>query len=92
MRSSWEIKYAEYLDSLNINWGYEVKNFELILSQKETTYTPDFYLSDNDTFIEIKGYWRVDAKEKFEKFVKTYPDIKIIVYTKTDLKKLGIKI
>ncbi|KKM16268.1 hypothetical protein LCGC14_1687490, partial [marine sediment metagenome] len=44
MRSSWEIKYAKYLDSKGIKWSYEAKFFELIINKKETTYTPDFYL------------------------------------------------
>lgn len=51
MRSTWEIKYAQYLDSNNIKWLYESKTFDL----GNTTYTPDFYLPETDEYIEIKG-------------------------------------
>ena len=64
MRSSYEIAYAKYLDNMNIEWQYESTTFNL----GDTTYTPDFYLPDRDKYIEIKGWWREDAKIKFKKF------------------------
>jgi hypothetical protein len=86
MRSSWEVAYAKYLDKNNIKWLYESKVFDL----KITGYIPDFYLSKSNTYIEIKGWWRDDAKKKFRLFKKIYPKVKIIVLTKSKLKKLGI--
>lgn len=86
MRSSWEIAYAKYLDYLNITWQYESKTFDL----GNCTYTPDFYLPVIDSYIEIKGYWRDKAYRKFIKFKKLYPDIKIKVYDKRELKLWGI--
>jgi predicted nuclease of restriction endonuclease-like RecB superfamily len=75
MRSSYEIKYAQYLDSKNIKWLYESKTFDL----GNSTYTPDFYLQETDEYIEIKGWWRDDAKLKFRLFKQKYPNIKIEV-------------
>lgn len=81
MRSSWEIAYAKYLDRQHIKWLYESKIFDL----GNTTYTPDFYLPETNTYIEIKGYWRDDAKKKFKLFQKIYNDIIIKILTKKEL-------
>jgi hypothetical protein len=85
-RSSWEIKYAKYLDKQDINWLYEPRAFDL----GKTTYRPDFYLPKTDEYIEIKGYWRKDALKKFILFKKLYSDIKIKVLTKKPLQKIGV--
>jgi len=85
MRSSWEIKYAKYLDRNNINWQYESKTFDL----GNTTYTPDFKLSDN-VYVEIKGYMSEEIYLKIKNFLKQYPNIKLQILMQKDLKKLGI--
>jgi len=85
MRSSYEIAYAKWLDGKNIEWQYEPNAFDL----GNTTYTPDFYLPEDDTYIEIKGYWREDAKEKFKLFKKIYNNIKVIVLDQKRLKEVG---
>lgn len=97
MRSGWEIKYADYLTSKGIEWEYEAKTFPVsfasIVQEGETlngTYTPDFYV--NGEWYEVKGYWRDDAKAKFEAFKEQYPDEKITLLMKDDLKALGIDI
>ena len=86
MRSSWEIKYAKYLDKNNMVWQYESKTFDL----GDTTYTPDFYLSELDKYIEIKGYWRGKSKEKLKIFKMLYPKIKIELLMKPELLELGV--
>jgi hypothetical protein len=86
MRSSWEVKYAKYLDKQGIKWIYEPKTFDL----GNATYTPDFYLSESDTYVEIKGRWRDDAKKKFKLFQKKYYSMNIILLKEKELKKLGI--
>lgn len=90
MRSQYEIKYVEYLNSKNIKWQYEPRAFELVLNSKETTYTPDFYLPETDEYVEIKGWWRDDAELKYQNFLNKYPEIKIKVLLKKDLQELGI--
>lgn len=86
MRSSWEIKYAKYLDKNNIKWQYEPKAFDL----GNTTYTPDFYLPKQNLWIEIKGWWRGDAKVKFNTFKRQYKNIKIDVLREKHLKSMKI--
>jgi hypothetical protein len=86
MRSSWEVAYAKYLDKNNIKWLYEPKTFDL----GNTTYTPDFYLPETDTYIEIKGRWFKDSKEKFLLFKKKYYSVNITLLTKKELAQLKI--
>lgn len=96
LRSSWESKYAEYLDLNKIEYKVEPKAFEIeydyLGDKKEGTYRPDFYLVEDDAYIEIKGWWRDDAKYKFEAFIKRYPTIRLILIEKNNLKEMGIDI
>lgn len=85
-RSSWEVKFAQWCDKNNIIWLYESKTFDL----GNTTYTPDFYLPEFHLYIEIKGFWRDDAKEKFEEFQKQYQNEKIKVIEEKQLKEYNI--
>lgn len=90
MRSSWEIKFAKYLDDNNIKWEFEKKIFPIIYDDKEGTYTPDFYLMDENKYIEIKGRWIDDALNKYTAFKEQYNDIKIEIYEMKKLKELKI--
>jgi len=87
MRSSWEIKYAKYLDNNNIKWEYENKQF--FLKSMNCYYIPDFNINNNE-YVEIKGRWYENSKEKYETFKKEYPHIKIKLLMKKELKKLGV--
>ncbi len=86
MRSSWEILFAQFLDLSGIKYQYEPKIFDL----GNTTYTPDFYIPEFDLYIEIKGYWRDDAKKKFNLFKKNYQDKNIKILTQKKLQELGV--
>lgn len=84
-RSSWEMLFAQFLDSQNIAWEYESEVFQTSFGK----YVPDFWVMDWNSFVEIKGYFRDDAKQKFEEFSKNNP---VILGDKKYLKNLGIKI
>ncbi len=86
LRSNYELFYAKYLDKQGIKWFYEPKTFDL----GNTTYTPDFYLPESDTYVEIKGWFRNDAKKKFKLFKKLYSKIKILIVDKNKLKSLKL--
>ena len=88
MRSSYELKFAKYLDKQGIKWQYEPKAFDL----GTTTYRPDFYLPTKNIYIEVKGYWTEEAKNKFELFKKIFSNIKIIVVDKETLQKRGLNV
>lgn len=92
MRSSWEIKFAQYLDNKNMEWLYEPKSFPIKYNEKEGTYTPDFLLLKENKFIEIKGWWRGDAYIKYSSFIEQYKNILIEIYDRNKLKSLEIKL
>jgi hypothetical protein len=81
MRSSYEIEFALWLDKQEFDWQYESKTFDL----GNTTYTPDFYLPEFNLWIEVKGFWRDDAKAKFELFKQIYCGERIKVLDKNEL-------
>ncbi len=88
----WEHLYATYLDSIGELYLYELQAFEMNIGY-DTTYTPDFFLPLQNKFIEIKGYWRDDAKLKSDKFIELYSkDYNYEILYKIDLKNLGIKL
>ena len=72
-RTGYEVIYANYLINNNINFEYEPKCFVL---NKESRYTPDFYLIDTDEWIEIKGSFKSGnqelQKEKIQVFKQTH--------------------
>ena len=84
-RSGWEVNFAKWLDLSGIKWDYESKTFNL----GNTTYTPDFYLPEFDCYIEIKGWWRKEAKKKYDKCLKQYDEL-IHIFNKETLKEIGI--
>ena len=89
-RSSWEVKFAVFLDNHNIIWEYEPKAFEVIITNAKNSYIPDFYLPASNEWIEVKGYWRKDALIKFNCFLEQYPHINIKIYDKKVLMDLEI--
>jgi len=92
LNHGWELEYAKYLSFYKKLWYYEYKTFKFIFNNKYVSYTPDFYILEEDKYVEIKGWWRRDTEQKFYVFKKQYPNIKIELLMKKDLKKLGIKL
>ena len=89
-KSSWEANFAKWCDGSGIEWKYEPKAFKLELNNKTTHYTPDFYLPEFDLWIEVKGYWRKDAFEKYQQFQKEYKNINIELFNKDILMNWSI--
>lgn len=85
MKSSWEVKYATWLDQNGIKWVYEPE-FKL---SNGYIYLPDFQLSTGD-IIEIKGYMREDAQKKWDLFCQDYPKLNKKLVRKEDLKQIGL--
>jgi hypothetical protein len=86
VQGTWELKYANYLNENNILWTRSKHvnlKYKLFKDDYWHTYYPDFYLIDNNEYVEIKGYWwkskdgRVDDKRKM-KMVKKYNPTKKI--------------
>lgn len=86
-RSSYEVLYANYLILNNIDFEYEPQVFKIASGRR---YTPDFYLKEQDLYIEIKGVDyeildRGNQKEKFDIFKENH---NIKLYMWEDLRKI----
>ena len=86
MRNKYQKAYSKYLNKNGIEWQYVPKAFTV----GKEKYTPDFYLSETDTYVIIKGYWREDLKKRIELFQKQYFSMNIVVLEPSELKKLRI--
>ena len=67
MKSSWEIKFAKWLDANNIQWEYESFRFQL---PNKRHYVPDFYIPKLHVFVEVKGYMTEYDVYKLNSFTK----------------------
>jgi hypothetical protein len=83
--STWELKLVEYWDSVGIKWKRNTKVFPYTWNGKNRFYLPDFYLEEDDIFVEVKGYKteRDDAKWK------AFP-LKLVVYDRMKFEELNI--
>lgn len=74
-RSSWEANIARYLNFLGKKWEYEPREFIFEGVRRGCiSYTPDFYIIDDDTWIEVKGWMDKKSATKLRRFKKYYPD------------------
>lgn len=75
MKSTWEIEVAKYLFLNGYNFKYEEVRFDL----GNTTYTPDFFIYDENnnliSVIEVKGWFKDEPARKMMTFQTLYPEI-----------------
>ena len=64
LRCSYELAFAQYLDAKGYTWTHETEAFET----SHEFYTPDFWVNELNSYVEVKGYFRKDAKLKFDEF------------------------
>lgn len=84
-RSTYELRFAHILDKQNYEWSYESKSF--LVCNDNKIYIPDFEIP-NLGFVEVKGWWRDDAREKYDSYQlnSLYP--KLVLVTKNELIQL----
>jgi len=93
--SSWEVKFAEYLDEENIEW-IRPSYFEWIdKDETKRKYYPDFYLIEEDVYVDVKNDY-LNSLEKTERKINSAQklnNIDIKILTEEDLnKKYQIKV
>ena len=86
-QGSYERDSVRYLNHHKINYDWQIP-FKL---SDGRTYIIDFLNKDTKTYVEIKGWWRDDAKQKFELFKSDNPTLQVEVWDGDKLKELGIK-
>lgn len=82
--SRWEANMARLYTHLGIRWVFEPKTFDI----GKQTYTPDFYLPDTDTYIEVKNFWGEYSRIRDAKFRTRYPHLKLHVILKDEYRAL----
>ena len=83
------------LDYYGVPWDYEPRTF--ILEEDEEgrvveAFTPDFYLPDQDLYVEItvmKQSLVTRKNRKLRKLRERYPDVKIKLFYKRDIERLA---
>ena len=92
VRSSWEADMARVFRHLGWDYQYEPRTFELVKQSGSTiTYTPDFFIPEQNTFYEIKGWMDNVSAEKIALFHEQYPEQNLIVVDKTLFAEFQVK-
>ena len=81
---TWELKVAKYLDSIGVKWSRNCKRFPYIKpDQSGSTYQPDFFVEDWNSYLEVKGYETDLDRCKWSQFTEP-----LIVWRYEEIKKL----
>ena len=75
-QGTWELNVAKYLNSQNILW-IRNKKIQYIKDNFIHNYIPDYYIPNNDVYVEVKGYFSPDAQLKMKLVLEQNPNIKI---------------
>jgi hypoxanthine phosphoribosyltransferase len=89
-----ELEYAKILDYYGVPWLYEPHTF--VLERDEAgrvteAFTPDFYLPEQDLYLEVtvmKQSLVTRKNRKLRKLRKLYPDVKIKLFYERDFERL----
>jgi len=92
-----EEQCAKILDFYGIRWEYEPRTFPIEWDKDGNvtqSFTPDFYLSDLDLYIELTTMSQklvTKKNRKVRKLRELYPDVKIKIFYQKDFKNLLLK-
>jgi hypothetical protein len=83
-RSSWEAIVAQWLDKKGVTWIYEPQRFYF----ENLSYLPDFYLPQQDVWLEVKGWINRNPrdKERMDLFIKNQ---KLLIIDKITINKIS---
>jgi hypoxanthine phosphoribosyltransferase len=91
-----EYEFARILDFYGIDWQYEPRSFALRWDRGHVTeaFTPDFYLSDLNMYVELttlKTSLTAEKNRKMRLVKELYPEVNIIMLKKRDYLRLLAK-
>ena len=72
-RSGWEADFLRICKSYNIPFDYEPYTFPFPVKTGNKGYIPDIYFPNEDSYLEIKGYFDSNSRIKMKRFKKYYP-------------------
>ena len=73
-RSGLEIAISQELDANSVKYDYEKVKLTYVKPQKAHSYTPDFYLKEQDIFIETKGLFTSADRQKMRLVKEQHPE------------------
>ncbi len=83
--ASYESKVVDSLNENRIDFKWQPKVFEM---PNGKTYRPDMFLVDENKWVEIKGYFRLESKSKWNWFLTQFPNSEL--WDQKKLKEMGI--
>jgi hypothetical protein len=92
-----ELEYAKILDWYGVPWQYEPRTFVLARDEEGRTieaFTPDFYLPQQDLYLEVtvmKQSLVTRKNRKLRKLRQLYPEIKIKLFYERDFERLAAR-
>ena len=92
-----ERECARILDFHGIPWDYEPRTFALELDDEGTVveaFTPDFYLPDQDLYLEIttmKQSLVTKKNRKMRRLRELHPELKVKLFYRRDIEALAAK-
>jgi hypothetical protein len=90
-----ELECAKVLDYYGVPWMYEPTTFVLETDEQgrvREAFAPDFYLPDQDLYVEItqmKQSLVTRKNRKLRKLRERYPHVKIKLFYKRDIERLA---
>jgi hypoxanthine phosphoribosyltransferase len=90
-----ELECAKILDYHGVPWEYEPRTFVLERDEHGNAleaFTPDFYLPEQDLYLEItvmKQSLVTRKNRKLRKLRKRYPEVRIKLFYKRDIERLS---
>ena len=92
-----ERQFADLLDAYGIRWDYEPTTFVLEVDAAGNTveaFTPDFYLCDFGTYVELTTLRQplvTKKNRKVRRLLETHPDVAIKLLYRKDIERLAAK-
>ncbi len=92
-----EEAFAKILDFYRIRWEYEPRTFQLEWDEEglvKEAFSPDFYLVDSDTYIELTTLRQslvTKKNRKLRRLKELYPEVNVRIFYKRDYQNLLIK-
>jgi hypothetical protein len=90
-----ELECAKILDFYGVRWDYEPRSFVLRTDDAgnvKSAFTPDFYLVDEDLYIEVtvmKQSLVTRKNRKLRELRALYPDVRVKLFYRRDIERLA---
>ena len=92
-----ELEYAKILDYHGIPWLYEPRTFVLERAEDgrvTEAFTPDFYLPEQDLYLEVtvmKQSLVTRKNRKLRKLRQLYPEVRVKLFYERDFEKIAAR-